>query len=274
MRAFRDKHRDDGSSLVAAGVAFYGALAVIPASVIAVSMYGIFTSSIEAEAHVEALLEILPETTARTLEAQIHPLADLSHFHLTLGLVGSVVALLWTASNASRAMVRAICIAYGQRDLRSPLEARLAALGLTILVITIATVAVAVVAAVPVWLSFLDPDHVIVNFGNLRWGLIAVLVGGGITALYRVAPPSRPKTWRGVLPGALIATGLWMAISLGFSVYVSSFGRYNQTYGALGAGAVLMLWLWLSSLIVISGAQINVLRASIEDVASSTSAGP
>lgn len=249
--------------MVAAGVAFFGALAVVPALIIAVSVYGIFTDPSEAESHVAALLDVMPDETARALEAQIHPIADFSHFHLTIGLVVAALALLWTTSNASRAMVRAVCIAAGQTTGRSSLERRLAAVGLTLVVILVVTAAIGMIAAVPVWLSFLDPNHVVVNFGNLRWALLALLVGAGTAALYRSAPPNRPESWSLVMPGALLATGLWLVISIGFSVYVSSFANYNETYGALGAGAVLLLWLWLSALSLIVGAQFNAVRADV-----------
>jgi membrane protein len=258
----------ESSTLVAAGVAFFASLAVIPAMAIAVSVYGIFTNPQEAESHVDALLGVMPEATARALEAQIRPVADFSHFNLSLSLIVSVVALLWTVSNATRAMVRAVVIAYGQRHLRSPLETRLASIGLTVVVITVATAAVGVVAAIPIWLSVVDRTHALVNFANLRWGLIVILFGGGIALLYRFAPPTRPESWRAVLPGAVAATGLWLAISFGFSTYVSEFGRYNETYGALGAGAVLLLWFWLSSLVVILGAHFNALLAKPDVVVS------
>jgi membrane protein len=257
VRALGAKLRTDNVSLIAAGVSFFAALAVIPATVIAVSAYGIFTNPRQAEMHVESLLEVLPETTARTLEAQINPIADFSHLHLSLGLIVSVIALLWTVSNAARAIVRAVVIAAGQGTSRSPLETRLASLGLAVSMITVATAAVAVIAAVPAWLAALDPGHVILTFSNMRWALIGLLFVGGVTVLYRVAPPTRPKTWRAILPGAVLATGLWILLSIGFSVYVSHFGRYNETYGTLGAGAVLLLWFWLSSIVIIIGAQIN-----------------
>lgn len=259
LRSLGKRLQAESSTLVAAGVAFFGSLAVIPAMAIAVSIYGIFTNPSEAAVHVDALLGVMPEATVRALEAQIHPVADFSHFNLSISLILSVVALLWTVSNATRAMVRAVVIAYGQRHLRSPLETRLASIGVTVVVITVATAAVAIIAAIPIWLSVVDRDHVIVNFANLRWGLIVILFGSGVALLYRVAPPVKPGSWRSVFPGALIATGLWLAISFGFSTYVSEFGRYNETYGALGAGAVLLLWFWLSSLVVILGAQINAL---------------
>lgn len=262
LQALAERIRSDNVSLIAAGVSFFAALAVIPATVIAVSLYGIFTSPRQAELHVESLLEVLPTTTARTLEAQIQPIADFSHLHLSFGLIVSVVALLWTVSNAARAIVRAVVIAAGQGASRSRLEGRLASLGIAVLMITVATAAVAVIAAMPAWFAALDPDHVILTFSNMRWALVGVLFIGGVLALYRAAPPVRAETWRAVVPGAVLAASLWVLLSIGFSVYVSNFGRYNETYGALGAGAVLLLWFWLSSIVIIIGAQVNAVWAA------------
>ena len=260
LNALRHKIAADGSSLLAAGVAFYAALATIPALILTVSFYGLFTDPDQAQRHVDLMLRVLPASTVEAIEAQIHPLADFSHFHLSLGLVISVVAILWTVSNASRAIVRAVVIAYDQDEMRSPLEARLASIGIAILVVVFGTIAVAVIAAIPVWLTIVDPDHVLVNFSNLRWVLLVLVAFGGAAVLYRAAPPRRPRSWREVLPGALLATGLWMLISFGFAIYVGGFASYNATYGALAAGAVLLLWFWLTASIVILGAQFNVIR--------------
>lgn len=262
LRALGRKLNDDSSTLIAAGVAFFAALAVIPAMAITVSIYGIFTSPEQAKHHVDALLEVLPESSVRLLEAQIQPVADFHNFHLSIGLVISILALLWTASNATRALVRAIAIAYGQRDQRSPLERRGSSLAVTLGAITITAGAVAVIAAIPVWFEMLDPDHVILTFGNLRWALIGLMVAAGLAVLYWRAPADRPGTWREILPGVLIATALWMAISLGFAAYVGSFGRYSETYGPLAGGAILLVWMWLSTVTVIVGAQINYLRST------------
>lgn len=256
-RRLWDETRHDSAPVVAAGVAFYMMLALIPALVITVSFYGLFTEISEAERQIDALLEVLPEATVRTLETQIRPIADLSHGGLGVGVAVSIIALIWTASNATRAMIRAVVIAYDQEHLRSPLENRAAAMGLTAGFIVAGLVALALIAAAPIWLSRFDPTHAIVTFGNARWLLIAVGMSGGVALLYRYAPPRRPLSWLAVLPGVVAATGLWVAMSLGFSFYVANFGSYNQTYGVLGAAVVLLLWFWLTSLAVIVGAELN-----------------
>jgi membrane protein len=249
--------RHDNVAIIAAGVAFYSVLAMLPALVIAVSVYGLFTNTTEAERQIDALLEVIPESTVRVLEAQMRTVSDLSEAGLSLGVLVSLLALVWTVSSAVRAMIRAVVIAYDQDELRSSLERRHVALGLTVVFLSAGLVALALIAAVPVWLRRFDPTDAIVTFGNFRWLLIGVSMVGGTALLYRFAPPRRPESWRAVAPGAVAATLLWTLVSIGFSIYVSSFGRYNQTYGVLGAAIVLLLWFWLTAVAVILGAELN-----------------
>lgn len=253
--------RHDSVPIVAAGVAFYGVLGLIPALVIAVSLYGIFTDPSEAEQQVTALLEVLPESTARVVAGQIEPIATFSSAGLSFGVLASLAVLVWVASNAIRAVVRAVVIAYDQEGERSRLETRGIALALTVAIIVAGVAAIFVVAVLPALLSGLDPTDSIVTLSNVRWLALAGGMLGGTALLYRFAPPRSPASWMDVLPGSLLATVLWLAVSFGFSVYVSSFASYNETYGFLGAAVVLLLWFFLTSFAVILGAELNEVLA-------------
>jgi membrane protein len=257
----RHETQHDNVVIVSAGVAFYGVLAILPALVIAISLYGIFTNPSEAERQISSLLVVLPGSVAGTLDTQMRTIAAASHTDLGVGLALSLAALFWTVSNATRALVRAVKIAYDQEEERSPLERRWVALVLSVAIIIGGIIALSLVAAVPIWLQRFDPTHAIVTFGNARWLLLVAGSAFTIGLLYRYAPPQRPEGWRDVAPGVIAAALLWGATSIGFSVYVSSYGSYNATYGALGAAVVLLLWFWLSALSVILGAELNeVLR--------------
>ena len=247
----------DNVVIVAAGVAFYSVLALVPMLLLAVSLYGLFTTIERAERQVEALLDVFPQSTVDVLESQIFAIVEVRGSALSLGFAFSVVALVWTVSNATRALVKAVKIAYDQEEDRSILENRLVALPLTLAVIVALIVLLALIAAVPALIASLDGGHPLVSFGELRWVLIGVGVAGGIGALYRFAPPDRPDGWRSVVPGTVFATVMWVAVSFGFSFYVSSFGNYNETYGTLGAAVILLLWFWFSALAVILGAEVN-----------------
>jgi membrane protein len=258
---FRREIEHDNVVIVSAGVAFYGVLAILPALFISISLYGLFTNPFEAERQIASLLIVLPEAVAATLITQMRTIAATSQASLTFGFLASTVALLWTVSNVTRAMVRAVKIAYDQETERSPLESRWVSLALTLAVLVGGILALSLVAAVPIWLQRFDPTHAIVTFGNTRW--LALVAGSAFTVglLYRYAPPQKPESWRDVVPGVFAATVIWAVTSLAFSIYVSSYASYNATYGALGAAVVLLLWFWFTSLAVILGAELNeVLR--------------
>ncbi|MGB5655160.1 MAG: YihY/virulence factor BrkB family protein, partial [Acidimicrobiia bacterium] len=222
FRHIRDESRRDNIVLVAAGVAFYAVLAIIPALVIAVSLYGLFTDSDEAERQIEAVLEVLPGSSSQIVETQMRSIAGTSPASLSIGFVVSLVAFAWTVSNATRAIVRGVKIAYDQEDEQSLLERRDIALGATIVGIVSMLAALALVAAVPIWLQRFDPTDAIVTFGNFRWVLVGAMFALLAGLLYRYAPPQRPKGWSDVLPGTLAATLIWTVASIGFSIYVSS----------------------------------------------------
>jgi membrane protein len=261
VRDLRHEMQHDNVVIISAGVAFYAVLAILPALFISISLYGIFTTPLEAERQVASLLVVLPDSVEGTLDTQMRTIAATSHASLSLGFAASTVALLWTVSNATRAMVRAVKIAYDQETERSPLERRWVSLAISIAVIIGGIIALSLVAAVPVWLKRFDPTHAIVTFGNTRWLFLIAGTSFVVGLLYRYAPPHKPDSWRDVVPGVITATVMWVATSLGFSVYVTSYGSYNATYGALGAAVVLLLWFWFTALSVIFGAELNeVLR--------------
>ncbi|MGI9666498.1 MAG: YihY/virulence factor BrkB family protein [Acidimicrobiia bacterium] len=263
----------DNAVIVAAGVAFYSVLAILPGIVISLTLYGFFTDLSEAERQIDGLLDVLPGATARALDAQMRAVAETSDAHLSIGFVVSIVVLLWTVSNALRAVVRSVKIAYDQGEDKSVLEGRAAAMSLTVVVIIAMIASLALIAAVPVWLDGIDPTDSIATFSNFRWLLIGFGFAGSVALLYRFAPPIRPPSWGHVIPGAVIATSLWVLTSVGFSVYVSSFGRYNETYGTLGAAVVLLLWFWLTAIVVILGAEFNQVITDRADEMSAVDAG-
>jgi len=254
---FYTETQHDNITIVAAGVAFYAVLAILPALFISVSLYGLFTDPSEVERQLDALLAVFPGVSAEILDTQMRSIAQASSASLSIGFVASLAALAWTVSNATRALVRGVKIAYDQEEEKSILERRDVAIGATLATIVAGLLALAVIAAVPVWLSRFDPTDAVVTFGNFRW----LLIGAGFAAiaglLYRYAPPNRPDGWRSIVPGVAVATVIWTVASIGFSVYVSSFSRYNEIYGTLGAAVVLLLWFWFTSLAILLGAELN-----------------
>ena len=253
----RDTVRDsrvDHVTIVAAGVAFYAVLAIVPISVMAVTMYGLVTDPVEAERQIERLLEVLPADTASIVADQMRPIASSASGVLSIGFAVSAVGLLWTASNATKAIVRGVVIAYDAEESRSRFGGRVASLGLTLAMIAIFTVIVGFVAIIPAWLVATASP---LQGRVLRWIVLFAILLAGTMLLYRYAPPRPPPTWVSLVPGAAFAATTWVVVSLGFTFYVENFGSYNETYGVLGGAVILMLWFYLAALSIIVGAEID-----------------
>jgi ABC-type multidrug transport system fused ATPase/permease subunit len=169
-----------------------------------------------------------------------------------------VVAALWSASGGTGNLIKAVNIAYDEEESRGAIKLRGIALALTMGAILFVLLTLGLVALVPIVLDAL-PLGVVgrVLAQVVRWVLLIVVVVVALAVVYRIAPDRDAPRFRWVSVGAMVAALLWMIGSVGFSLYVNYFGNYNKTYGALGGVVVLMLWLYLTSYIVLLGAEIN-----------------
>jgi membrane protein len=170
----------------------------------------------------------------------------------------SLVAALWSASAGIQALIKGLNIAYDEQETRGFVKLRGLALLLTIGGIVVVLGAIALIAVLPAVLSSMGLGRA----GELaisiaRWPALIVLVAVALAVLYRLGPDRANPRYRWISWGALAAVVLWVAISAGFSYYVSNFGSYGQTYGSLGAVIVLLLWLWLSALAALIGAELD-----------------
>jgi membrane protein len=154
--------------------------------------------------------------------------------------------------------MRAVNIAYDEDEERGFLKLRGTALLLTLGAVVFVLVTLTLVAVVPPLLEALRLGVVGTVIAQVvRWGLLIAVVVIALAVVYRVAPDRDAPRFRWVSPGALVAAGLWVLGSIGFSLYVNNFGSYNKTYGALAGVVVFLLWLFLTSYIVLLGAEIN-----------------
>jgi membrane protein len=248
----------DQVPMLAAGVAFFGFLALFPAMVAFTLVWGLLADPATVTQQTAALTASLPAEARTLLVDQLQQLASASDQSLGWGLVVAVLAALWSASGGIGNLMAAINIAYDEERRRSFVKDKLIALALTLGAIVFMVLMVALVAGVPAALQ-------LIGIGEgwrwlaevLRWLLIAALVMAALAVLYRVAPNRDAPKFRWVSIGAVLATLLWLLASAGFSVYVSLFGNYAKTYGALAGVAVLMLWLWITCYAILLGAEIN-----------------
>jgi membrane protein len=252
---------NDNLTLVAAGVAFYWMLALFPAIIAMVTVYALVADAQQAQDQLQPVLSALPEDARSLIVPRLAQTVDASDGGLTFGLVASLLATLWATSGGMQALMTGINIIYGVEETRNFVRLKSTALGLTMGALIAAGLAIALVAAFPVALHAIGLDPVTaVAAQAVRWIMLVVLVGTGLSVMFRFGPAPHRARWHWITPGNVTAVVLWLVASLGFSLYVSSFGSYNKTYGALAAVIVLLMWLYLSAIVILLGAEIDAIR--------------
>jgi membrane protein len=242
----------------AASVAFYGLLALYPALIATVSMYGLLADPIDVVQQVNSLTIALPATARSVVLTQLTSIARGSGPGLTLGFSFSLAFAVFSASSGVAAMMRGINAAYDEQETRGWLRQRLVALFFTLGLSLFVVIAVALITLLPPVLAQLGLASSARGLIQLlRWPALAFATMAGLALLYRYGPNRTPARWQWVMPGAILATMIWTAASFSFSVYAENFGRFNKTYGALGGAVVLSLWMFLSAVAILVGAELN-----------------
>jgi membrane protein len=273
LKRVKAEVKDDNVSLLAAGVAFYAMLAIFPAIIAVVTVYGMVADPDQVQSQVGEFARSLPSGADELLTEQLTNVAGAGRQALSIGLVVSLLALLWSVSSGVQGLIKSLNVIYDERETRGFVKLRGLSLLLTIGAIVVTVVVLALITVFP---------GVIDNFGLgqagqvaasiARWVVLAVLVLIALGVVYRLAPDRANPRWRWVSLGAVVALVLWLLGSVGFSYYVDNFGNYNQTYGALAAVIVLLLWLFLSAFAVLLGAEFDA--ETERQTARDTTTGP
>ena len=260
----------DQVPLLAAGVAFFGFLSLFPAVVAAVLAYGLIADPAQIRTQTQELAAAMPASARDLLLQQIDALTSAPRQGLGFGLAVAVLAALWSASGGTGYLITAVNLAYDEDETRGFVRRKLLALGLTLgaiifVVLTIGLFAVgaAIADGVPTVI------RVLLEIARLLVALALITVA--LAVVYRMGPARDAPRLRWVSVGAAVATIIWLVASIGFSVYVATFGSYAKTYGSLAAVVVLMLWLWLTVYAILLGAEINA--ESEEQTARDTTKG-
>jgi membrane protein len=239
----------DQLALLAAGVAFFGLLALVPGLFAMVSIYGLVADPADVTSHVQDLLGTAPQEVREFIEQQLQSVTGSGEGAAGVGAVLGVLVALWSASSGMKHLVDALNAAYDEDEGRGFVKVRALSLALTIGAVVFVLFAVGVITVVP---AVVDGPIAL-----LRWPLLGAAFVGSIAVLYRYAPSRDEPEWRWTTPGALAATVLWLVASGLFSIYVGNFGSYNETYGSLGGVVVVMLWLFLTAAVVLFGAELD-----------------
>jgi membrane protein len=256
-RLKRDVKADD-VSLLAAGVAFYAMLALVPSLVALVSVYGLVADPNDIGRNVDDVLSAAPQEVRDLVSSQLSSIVESSPSGLRLGALAGLVVALWSASAGVKNLMTAINRAYHEEETRGFVKLRGTALLLTIGLLVFGLAALAGLVIWPQTLGSSGGEGVLrTTVMIVRWPLAALVVVTALAVLYRFAPDRDSPRWNWASPGAIVATVLWLVASVGFSIYAANFGKYNETYGALGAIVVVILWLYIGAYAVILGAELN-----------------
>jgi membrane protein len=265
--------QNDRLLALAAGVAFYSLVALFPAIAAGVSSYALFANAATISKHLSIVSDIVPAGSLDLLSAEIARIAAKSDGKLTFGFGLGLGIALWSANAGMKAIFDALNIIYDEEEKRGLVWLNVVSLFFTICAIVAAGLAVALVVVFPLVLAafgLTNFDEPII--GYLRWPVMFVLMILGLAVLYRYGPSRRRAKWRWTSVGSVFAALAWLGVSSLFSWYLGNFANYNATYGALGAVVGLMMWMWLSTIVVLVGAELN---SEIEhQTARDTTVGP
>ncbi|WP_142826968.1 YihY/virulence factor BrkB family protein [Planococcus soli] len=250
--------KKDNATTLAAAQAYYYLLAIVPLLILLLAILPYL--QIDPQRAVDFIGTILPGEVASTFEDTIVSVVTTpSGGLLTFGILGT----LWSASNALTAFINATNQAYGVEETRSFIKLKATAIILTLGML----VAVIVALVLPIFGgTIIDlikttlnlPEQTEIIFQILRWVISIAVMSIVLAFMYKFAP-DKHFPFKEVIVGAVIATVLWQVVSFGFSIYVANFGSYSATYGSLGGLIVLMLWFFLTGLILVIGAEINAI---------------
>jgi len=265
---------DDHLTLIAGGIAYMWFLALFPGMIAAVLIWGLVADPAQIQQQISDLAASLPASAQPLVTDQLSSATSSAGSGAGLAVAGSIALALWSASSGVAGLVEATNIAYDEEEGRNFFVKRGLALLMTLGFLVFLLVAVALVVVFPVVLDQLAAGIVVEVVAQVvRWVVLVFVVVVALGLLYRVGPDRDPARVRWLSLGAVVATVCWVAASVGFSFYVDNFGSYGETYGSLAGVVVLLLWFWITALVVLIGAEINA-ESEAQTVRDTTTGSP
>lgn len=243
--------------LLSAGLSYHAFLAIFPALIAGVLLYGLFADADQIVTQVTTLTNNLPAEAQDLIVEQVKVLVAQPE-GLGAGLVVSLVIATVSASSGITNLMTAINATYGVVQQRSYLKRRLMSFVAMLGAVVFMVIMLGLVAVIPAVANVMDlgAPHWLIEVG--RWLITACVFATALAVIYRVFPERTPPALRWISLGAIIATVVALLASAGFSIYVTNFDSLTNTYGTLAGIVIMLLWLWLLSFAVLLGAQINV----------------
>ncbi len=253
-RAWQAFHRHQIPT-VAGGMTFFLLLALFPGAAAFLSLCGLFADVRDVPEQVQALASVAPPTAVRFLSEQLLLIASQRTSALSLAFATTLAVSVWSSSAGMRALFHGLNIVYEERERRGFLRLTFVSLVFTAGGLVFLLAWVGAVTALPVLLPFMHPVRP--WLAVVRWPVLMILTMATLAVVYRYGPSREHARWRWVTWGAGVAAALWLAASFGYSWYVAHLAHFDRTFGSLGAAFGGLIWLWLSSVIILLGAELD-----------------
>ena len=258
IRGFKDDNVTDW----AAALTYYAVLSIFPAFIALISILGLVVDPATITRVVTDIVASLgPADAVNTFKGPIEQISS-NRSTALFGLIFGVAVALWTASNYVGAFMRASNSIYAREEGRPFWKLRPIQVALTlVLVLMAALVVLALIVTGPVAQAVGDAvglgDVAVTAWNIAKWPVLLLMVMLMLAILYWSSPNAKPAGFRWVSPGSVVAVIVWIIASVGFAFYVGNFGSYNKTYGALAGVIVFLVWMWITNIAVLLGAEIN-----------------
>ncbi|MEC7761879.1 MAG: YihY/virulence factor BrkB family protein [Pseudomonadota bacterium] len=245
-------------TLIAAGVAFFALLSLFPAITATIALAGLVFQPAEITEPLQEFAAALPDGAADIIIDQATSVTGSDEGGLGLAAILGIVLALYSASKGVENLMVGLNIAYAEKDERGFIKSKLTVFGLTLFLILGVIIALGVMVVVPVVLNFLPIGGAVETLVRVvPWFVLLFFTIGAFSILFRFGPDRRSARWVYIVPGAVLACLLWIAASVGFSIYADNFGSYQESFGTLAGAIVLLMWLWISALVILLGAELN-----------------
>lgn len=247
----------DHCTIVAAGVAFYILIGIVPGIAALISIYGLVANPAQVQQQFASMKNMIPGGAYELLSQQMQTIASSPKTAGWGAAIGIIVAL-WSGSSATKALIEGLNISYHEQEKRGFVKLNATAVVLTLAGVVGAAIMIGLITVLPAVVRAVAGSGVAETWAKVgRWPLLLIFFMSVLTLLYRYAPSREKAQWKWVSWGAVGATLLWIAASALFSLYVSHFSSYNKTYGALGTVVILLMWFYISAYCVLLGAELN-----------------
>lgn len=249
---------DNGLMTQAAAITFYSLLSLFPALAMLVSLFGLFADPATVSQQVNSLSGVMPGGGQQLLMDELKTLTSAGSAGLGWGFLIGLGTSLWTSNQAMKALFEALNQVHEVKEKRSFIKLTALTLLCTFGTVIFMIVALAAVVVLPAVLAFVGLGSIVdVLLIWLRWPLLLAAIAALLVVLFRFGPCRTKAVWRWISWGSGFAAFSWVIVSVLFSWYVSNFGNYNKTYGSLGAVVGFMTWIWISSTVILVGAQLD-----------------